>query len=121
MASLCGRKVLNAARRNITCTPVRFCNAPIEHATGLEKRELLARQAGNNDPFDMRVFKCGPGTKEGPNMIPSVFESRLSRQYGSVCEKNQTYIQGCGCTKRCDCGHWFKLIEKAPSKRFVEM
>ncbi|XP_062542509.1 cytochrome c oxidase subunit 5B, mitochondrial-like [Armigeres subalbatus] len=114
MASLCGRLVQNAALRNITCTPVRFwkiMNGPIEH--GLEKGKLLARQAGDNDPFDLRVFKRGPGTKESPNMIPSAFESRLSRQYGNVCEKHQTYIQGCGCTKRCDCGHWFKLVEKA--------
>lgn len=58
-------------------------NDPIEHATGLEKRELLAHRAGDTDPFDMRVFKRGPGTKENPNMIPSAFESRL---VGCVCE-----------------------------------
>lgn len=65
------------------CSLLPVMNDPIEHATGLEKRELLARQAGDNDPFDMRVFKRGPGTKESPNMIPSAFESRL---VGCVCE-----------------------------------
>uniref|UniRef100_A0A182JWH0 DUF4706 domain-containing protein n=1 Tax=Anopheles christyi TaxID=43041 RepID=A0A182JWH0_9DIPT len=93
MASLCGRIVLAAAKRNVTYTPVRFCkmmNDPIEHATGIEKRELLAKQAGNPDPFDMRVFKRGPGTKDSPNLIPSAFDARL---VGCVCEEDQTYVQ----------------------------
>uniref|UniRef100_A0A182VTH1 DUF4706 domain-containing protein n=1 Tax=Anopheles minimus TaxID=112268 RepID=A0A182VTH1_9DIPT len=118
MASLCGRIVLAAAKRNVTYTPVRFCkmmNDPIEHATGIEKRELLAKQAGNPDPFDMRVFKRGPGTKDSPNLIPSAFDARL---VGCVCEEDQTYVQWMwlyqGQPKRCECGHWFKLVEKAP-------
>lgn len=56
---------------------------PLDHATGIEKRELLARQAGNDDPFDMKVFKRGPGTKEQPNLIPSAFDARL---VGCICE-----------------------------------
>uniref|UniRef100_A0A182P6F8 DUF4706 domain-containing protein n=1 Tax=Anopheles epiroticus TaxID=199890 RepID=A0A182P6F8_9DIPT len=110
MASLCGRIVLAAAKRNVTYTPVRFCkmmNDPIEHATGIEKRELLAKQAGNPDPFDMRVFKRGPGTKDSPNLIPSAFDARL---VGCVCEEDQTYVQWMwlhqGQPKRCECGHW---------------
>lgn len=63
-------------------------NDPIEHATGLEKRELLAKQAGNEDPFDLKVFKRGPGTKETPNLIPSAFDARL---VGCVC-KYHVYI-----------------------------
>ncbi|XP_053695015.1 cytochrome c oxidase subunit 5B, mitochondrial-like [Sabethes cyaneus] len=118
MASLCGRLALNVAKRNVSYTSVRFCKMmsdPIEHATGLEKRELLAKQAGNSDPFDMRVFKRGPGTKDQPNQIPSAFESRL---VGCICEEDQTYVQWMwlhqGQPKRCECGHWFKLVEKAP-------
>lgn len=56
---------------------------PLDHATGLEKRELLARAAGNDNPFDMKVFKRGPGTKENPNLIPSAFDARL---VGCICK-----------------------------------
>ena len=28
---------------------------PVEHATGLEKYELLAKQAGNEDPFFLKA------------------------------------------------------------------
>ena len=30
---------------------------PIEHATGLEKYELLAKQAGNEDPFFLKAVQ----------------------------------------------------------------
>lgn len=111
-------------------------NDPVEHATGLEKRELLAMKAGNENPFDMKVFKRGPGTKEQPNLIPSAFDARL---VGCVCElfrcarvlemslnrnfpfsgeEEQTFVQWMwlyqGEPKRCECGHWYKLVEKAP-------
>lgn len=58
-------------------------NDPLDHATGLEKRELLAKAAGNDDPFDMKVFKRGAGTKDQPNCVPSAFEARL---VGCICE-----------------------------------
>ncbi|XP_063707772.1 cytochrome c oxidase subunit 5B, mitochondrial-like [Culicoides brevitarsis] len=120
MASLCGRLVLNAARRNVTYTSVRFCKStsmgdPLDHATGIEKRELLAKLAGNDDPFMMKIMKRGPGTKENPNCIPSAFEARL---IGCICEEDQIRIQWMwlhqGQEKRCECGHWFKLVEKTP-------
>jgi hypothetical protein len=57
-------------------------NDPLEHATGIEKRELLAKAAGNDNPFDMKVFKRGPGTKDTPNLIPSAFDARL---VGCIC------------------------------------
>ena len=116
-------------------------NDPLEHATGIEKRELLAKAAGNDNPFDMKVFKRGAGTKENPNLIPSAFDARI---VGCICklfvfvlfqhylisistfylflkypgEEDQTYVQWMwlqkGTAKRCECGHWFKLVEKAP-------
>lgn len=64
-------------------TPFAVMNDPTEHATGIEKRELLAMKAGNENPFDMKVFKRGPGTKDSPNLIPSAFDARL---VGCVCE-----------------------------------
>lgn len=60
-------------------------NDPLEHATGIEKRELLAKAAGNDNPFDMKVFKRGAGTKENPNLIPSAFDARI---VGCICEYN---------------------------------
>lgn len=58
-------------------------NDPIEHATGLEKKELLAQLAGNDDPYHMKAIKRGPSTKENPTMIPSAFDARI---IGCVCE-----------------------------------
>lgn len=58
-------------------------NDPMEHATGIEKRELLLKAAGNDNPFDMKVFKRGAGTKENPNLIPSAFDARI---VGCICE-----------------------------------
>lgn len=109
---------------------------PLDHATGIEKRELLAKQAGNDNPFDMKVLKRGPGTKDQPNLIPSAFDARI---VGCICklilhifliipstfyftlilgEEEQTYVNWMwlyqGHPKRCECGHWFKLVEKAP-------
>ena len=63
----------------------------------------------------MRVFKRGPGTQASPNLIPSAFEERL---VGCICQEDATSINYMwlkkGENKRCECGHWFKLIEKAP-------
>lgn len=56
---------------------------PLEHATGIEKRELLLKQAGNDNPFDMKVLKRGAGTKDKPNQIPSAFEARI---VGCICK-----------------------------------
>lgn len=63
-------------------------NDPLEHATGIEKRELLAKAAGNDNPFDMKVFKRGPGTKDSPNLIPSAFDARL---VGCICELSMSH------------------------------
>ncbi|XP_059618474.1 cytochrome c oxidase subunit 5B, mitochondrial-like [Phlebotomus argentipes] len=117
-SNFCVKFLLPAARRSVTYTPVRFCKMmsdPLEHATGLEKRELLAKAAGNENPFDMRVIKRNAGTKDQPNLIPSAFDARL---VGCICEEDQTFVQWMwvyqGEPKRCECGHWFKLVEKAP-------
>ncbi|GJQ87356.1 hypothetical protein Trydic_g17402 [Trypoxylus dichotomus] len=88
---------------------------PIELATGLEKRELLSKLAGNVNPFDMRMMKRGIGTKSQPNEIPSAFEERL---VGCICEEEQAHINWMwlveGMPRRCECGFWFKLVKTAP-------
>lgn len=55
---------------------------PIDHATGLEKKELLAALAGNDDPYHMKAIKRGVGTKEKPTLIPSAFDARI---LGCIC------------------------------------
>lgn len=55
---------------------------PIDHATGLEKKELLAALAGNDDPYHMKAIKRGVGTKDKPTMIPSAFDARI---LGCIC------------------------------------
>lgn len=91
-------------------------NDPLDHATGVEKRELLAKAAGNDNPFDMKVFKRGAGTKDNPNLIPSAFDARI---VGCICNYKLNYFifnpilmnfilqvkkikllcNGCGCRK----------------------
>ncbi|KAJ8977968.1 hypothetical protein NQ317_008160 [Molorchus minor] len=84
MASLCGRIAASTARKqHVLCSSFRFASTkvtmgdPLEHATGLEKRELLAKASGNENPFDLKVIKRGPGSKVQPNEIPSAFDSVL--------------------------------------------
>lgn len=59
-------------------------NDPMDHATGIEKRELEQWKSGNKDPWLLdTVLKRGPGTKEQPTMIPSAFDGRI---VGCSCE-----------------------------------
>ncbi|XP_060519337.1 cytochrome c oxidase subunit 5B, mitochondrial-like [Cylas formicarius] len=120
MASICQRAVFSAARRQIYTTSFRLrtkvtLGDPVEHATGLEKRELLAQLAGNDDPYNMKAIQRGPGTKDQPTEIPSAFDSRI---VGCVCEEDATSVNWMwlhkGEPKRCECGYWFKLVYKAP-------
>lgn len=55
---------------------------PVDHATGLEKKELLAALAGNDDPYHMKAIKRGVGTKDKPTLIPSAFDARM---LGCIC------------------------------------
>ncbi|XP_017769216.1 PREDICTED: cytochrome c oxidase subunit 5B, mitochondrial-like [Nicrophorus vespilloides] len=120
MASLCGKVALNVARRNALCGSRRFATKvtmgdPVEHSTGLEKREYLSKIAGNENPFDLKVIKRGAGTKGQPNEIPSAFDARL---VGCICEEEATNVTWMwlhkGQPRRCECGHWFNLVQKAP-------
>ncbi|KAI9564655.1 hypothetical protein GHT06_008396 [Daphnia sinensis] len=119
MASFVCRSVFAATRRGVSTTAVRAAdkamNDPLEHATGLEKREILAKQAGREDPYEMQVYKRVAGTKEKPNLVPSVADHRV---VGCVCEEDATAINWMwlykGEPKRCECGYWFKLIDSKP-------
>lgn len=62
---------------------------PIDHATGLEKKELLAALAGNDDPYHMKAIKRGVGTKDKPTLIPSAFDARI---LGCICTYSKMFI-----------------------------
>lgn len=64
-------------------------NDPVDHATGLEKKELLAHLAGNDDPFHVNAIKRGVATKENPTLVPSAFDARI---VGCICKLNERFI-----------------------------
>ncbi|XP_065565983.1 cytochrome c oxidase subunit 5B, mitochondrial-like [Artemia franciscana] len=119
MASLSRRCLFLFSRRSLSLTAAknkdRVMPDQLEHATGLEKQELLAKLAGVEDPYEMSINKRGPGTKDCPNLVPSNFNMRV---VGCVCEEDATSINWMwlykGEPKRCECGYWFKLVEKKP-------
>ncbi|KYN44057.1 Cytochrome c oxidase subunit 5B, mitochondrial [Trachymyrmex septentrionalis] len=120
MAWLCARTVLQTCRRRISyslaCSQKKQELAdPLDHATGLEKREMLAYLAGNDDPYNLSIKKRAISTKEDPNIVYSAFESRIM---GCICDEDSLHVNWMwlhqGPPRRCECGHWFKLVEKAP-------
>lgn len=60
----------------------------LDHATGLEKKELLATLAGIDDPYHNKPVKRGAGTKDKPTMVPSAFDARI---IGCICKLQLTF------------------------------
>lgn len=56
---------------------------PLEHAVGLERKELLALERGDDDPFNMKLMSKAAGTREDPTLVPSCFDARI---VGCVCK-----------------------------------
>ncbi|XP_074654128.1 cytochrome c oxidase subunit 5B, mitochondrial-like [Tubulanus polymorphus] len=133
MASMLCARVISAVRRPLLVTAVRCGGSggpvvdpmkgkvvsdnvtmpdTLGHSVGAERYELLAKLAGNEDPFEMNVKMRGAGSKEEPNLVPSIYEKRL---VGCICEEDATCINWMhlykGEPKRCECGHWFQLSE----------
>ena len=92
MASLLVRRgVLPASRRMFHVSSVSAADKmmvdPTEHATGVEKYELLAKQAGNPDPFFLRAVNrddpsAGAGTKADPVIVNAMDDHRM---IGCIC------------------------------------
>lgn len=64
MSLLVRSALMTVSRRGLSVTAARRAADlgmpdPVEHATGLEKYELLAKQAGNDDPFFLKAIKRG--------------------------------------------------------------
>ncbi|XP_059088402.1 cytochrome c oxidase subunit 5B, mitochondrial-like isoform X2 [Tigriopus californicus] len=83
---------------------------PLDHATGVEKFELLAKKEGNDDPFFLRSKPRGKGTKDDPTIVNALDTYRM---VGCVCSKTDTNIKWMWLyenkPKRCECGYWFQL------------
>lgn len=43
----------------------------------------MALQAGDDDPFNMKVLKKAAGTRDSPTLVPSCFDARI---VGCICE-----------------------------------
>ncbi|RUS83343.1 hypothetical protein EGW08_008890 [Elysia chlorotica] len=84
----------------------------IAHAVGIDRQELLAREAGDDDPFQMKVIKRAKGSFEEPTVITSPNRSRM---VGCICEEDALTINWMNLhkeePKRCECGYWFKLVD----------
>jgi len=126
LASVC-RAVMRPAlasaskQRGIATTSVCMEKNPmplpdnLEHAVGIEKFEKMAHLAGIEDPWDIKPFQTGAGTRESPTIVPSMYNRRL---IGHLCEEDQNYLTYFhvykGVPKRCKCGHWFKVEDAEP-------
>ncbi|XP_054145184.1 cytochrome c oxidase subunit 5B, mitochondrial [Melozone crissalis] len=82
-----------------------------EQATGLERKVMEATNKGL-DPYSMFRPKRYTGTKQDPNLVPSVSSKRI---VGCVCEEDNSYVVWFwlhkGEPQRCpSCGAHYKLI-----------
>ncbi|KAJ6653232.1 hypothetical protein lerEdw1_010018 [Lerista edwardsae] len=82
-----------------------------EQATGLERKVLKALEKGL-DPFSMFPPKRHAGTKEDPNIVPSITDKRL---VGCICEEENSAVIWFwlhkGEAQRCpSCGAHYKLV-----------
>ncbi|VDD92922.1 unnamed protein product [Enterobius vermicularis] len=88
---------------------------PLESSLGREKKILLARLAGD-DRYEPKIYyRAAQSSKEYPNLVPSHFDDKI---VGCLCEPDSSHVNYMiirrGTPKRCECGHWFKVIEADP-------
>ena len=62
----------------------------VQSFLGLEKYELLAKQAGNDDPFFLKAVQRSKGTKDSPTIIHAMDNYRM---VGCVCNEEDTNIK----------------------------
>jgi hypothetical protein len=65
-------------------------NNPVEqHATDIEKYEMMQKQKGNNDHFFLKATTRGKGTKEESNIVNAI---DVYKMVGCVCNDEDTNI-----------------------------
>ena len=83
---------------------------------GAERFEIAMKAKGYDDPYDSEAaVRKAVSTKEDPNIV-YVETSEDYRVVGCVCVEdthhvNYLYVHR-GETKRCECGSWFKCVER---------
>ncbi|XP_047706556.1 cytochrome c oxidase subunit 5B, mitochondrial-like [Prionailurus viverrinus] len=82
-----------------------------EQATGLEREVMMAARKGL-DPYNMLAPKAASGTKEDPNLVPSITDKRI---VGCICEEDNSAVIWFwlhkGEAQRCpSCGTHYKLV-----------
>ncbi|KAM9310984.1 cytochrome c oxidase subunit 5B, mitochondrial [Gastrophryne carolinensis] len=120
---MASRLLFSSAIRALTRTGAVRAAAPARHmsaggiptdeeqATGMEKEILTAVKIGE-DPYNMFKPKAYKGTKEDPNLVPSVTNHRM---VGCICEEDNTAVVWFwlreGESQRCpSCGSFYKLV-----------
>ncbi|XP_013417212.1 cytochrome c oxidase subunit 5B, mitochondrial [Lingula anatina] len=93
------------------------------YSMGEHRAEILEDIMGVDsfDVYDYRMIRQNVGTREFPNLVPSVMDHRL---IGCVCEEESHAILWMelheGEPSRCSCGYWFQLVnvsEEADKQR----
>lgn len=87
-----------------------------DNRKSVAKTDKHGKLAELNDPFDLKIVaRGGEGTKDSPDLIPSMFNRRI---VGHICEEDQSHITWFylykGEPQKCQCGHWFKLVPVDP-------
>ncbi|XP_047647631.1 cytochrome c oxidase subunit 5B, mitochondrial-like [Phacochoerus africanus] len=59
-----------------------------EQATGLEREVMMAARKGL-DPYNILAPKAASGTKEDPNLVPSITNKRI---VGCICEEDNSAV-----------------------------
>ncbi|XP_053572004.1 cytochrome c oxidase subunit 5B, mitochondrial [Bombina bombina] len=82
-----------------------------EQATGLERKIMTATEKGS-DPYSIFKPQHYAGTKEDPNIVPSITNKRI---VGCICEEDNTSVVWFwlhdGEAQRCpSCGSHYKLV-----------
>ncbi|KAK6636485.1 hypothetical protein RUM43_010146 [Polyplax serrata] len=86
-------------------------------ATGEERWQAIQYAKGNLDPYMLLPRKRGPGTKDCPNIVLSVYDKRI---VGCHCTPDDNklifWFLHEGYPRRCKCNHWF-VLERIPMPR----
>uniref|UniRef100_UPI004038A642 cytochrome c oxidase subunit 5B, mitochondrial-like n=1 Tax=Callospermophilus lateralis TaxID=76772 RepID=UPI004038A642 len=82
-----------------------------EQVTGLEREVLMAAKKGL-DPYNILAPKAASGTKEDPNLVPSITNKRI---VGCICEEDNSAVIWFwlhkGKSQQCpNCGTHYKLV-----------
>ncbi|XP_041592813.1 cytochrome c oxidase subunit 5B, mitochondrial-like [Vulpes lagopus] len=59
-----------------------------EQVTGLEREVMMAERKGL-DPYNILAPKAAAGTKEDPNLVPSITNKRI---VGCICEEDNSTV-----------------------------